>query len=272
MDTRKAVALLIYLAITRQGHRRDMLANLLWPEYDQAHARATLRRTLSALNKALDGNWLKVDRDTIALDPSVPIWIDSETFLQYISKCRMSTYPADQVDSARIEALKQAVTLYQADFLAGFHFQSNTNFDSWQFFQADTLRRAYAYALEQLVQYYIQQAEFDVAIDYAQRWLNLDRFHEPAYYTLIQLYAWTGHRAMALQYYEECVRTLRREFSIQPMAETQQLYKTLKENQNIAPPHIHTGSVGASPLYGDRQQSKPIKHNFSHPRCRNIGR
>lgn len=236
MDTRKAVALLIYLAITRQGHRRDTLANLFWPEYDQAHARATLRRTLSALNKALDGNWLKADRDTIALDPTIPIWIDSETFLQYIAECRMSTYPAAQIDPARIEALKQAVTLYQADFLAGFHFQNNTNFDTWQFFQADNLRREYAYALEQLVQYYSQQAEFDVAIDYAQRWLNLDRFHEPAYYALIQLYAWTGHRATALQHYEECVRILRQEFGIQPTTETHQLYQAIKANQSITLP------------------------------------
>jgi len=53
VDTRKAIALLAYLAITRQQQSRDTLATLLWPEYDQTHARATLRRTLSVLNKAL---------------------------------------------------------------------------------------------------------------------------------------------------------------------------------------------------------------------------
>ncbi|HEX8034295.1 MAG TPA: hypothetical protein VF510_10630, partial [Ktedonobacterales bacterium] len=48
VDTRKALALLAYLALTRQQQSRDTLAALLWPDYDQSHARATLRRTLSA--------------------------------------------------------------------------------------------------------------------------------------------------------------------------------------------------------------------------------
>ncbi len=34
VDTRKAVALIAYLAITRQQHSRDSLAALLWPEND----------------------------------------------------------------------------------------------------------------------------------------------------------------------------------------------------------------------------------------------
>lgn len=50
VDTRKAIALGAYLAVTRGCHTRDTLAALLWPEYDQTRARAALRRTL-ALSK-----------------------------------------------------------------------------------------------------------------------------------------------------------------------------------------------------------------------------
>ena len=49
VDTRKAIALLAYLAVTEARHTRDALANLLWPDYDQTHARGALRRTLSVL-------------------------------------------------------------------------------------------------------------------------------------------------------------------------------------------------------------------------------
>ena len=58
IDTRKAVALIAYLVVTGQRHGRDILATLLWPEYDQPHARGALRRTLSTLNKALAGDCL----------------------------------------------------------------------------------------------------------------------------------------------------------------------------------------------------------------------
>src|SRR5438105_10861918 len=94
VDTRKAIALIAYLAVTRQRHSRDALANLLWPEYDQPHARATLRRTLSTLNKALEGPWLNVDRETIGLGASTDLWIDVVVFNNRLAECRTHGHPA----------------------------------------------------------------------------------------------------------------------------------------------------------------------------------
>ncbi|MBA3407193.1 MAG: SARP family transcriptional regulator, partial [Solirubrobacterales bacterium] len=45
-DTRKALALLAHLALVERPRPRDVLAELLWPEYDTEHARGALRRTL----------------------------------------------------------------------------------------------------------------------------------------------------------------------------------------------------------------------------------
>lgn len=50
VDTRKAVALVAYLAVTKRRHGRDSLAAFLWPEYGQKSARAALRRTLASLS------------------------------------------------------------------------------------------------------------------------------------------------------------------------------------------------------------------------------
>jgi DNA-binding SARP family transcriptional activator len=61
VDTRKAIALLAYLAVHRERHQRDALATLLWPEHDRTHGRTALRRTLYALRKALGGDWLVAD-------------------------------------------------------------------------------------------------------------------------------------------------------------------------------------------------------------------
>jgi DNA-binding SARP family transcriptional activator len=74
VDTRKAVALLAYIAATGESHRRDSLVNLLWPEYDHTRGRAALRRTLYALRKALAGAWLDVDREEVGLNPCADIW------------------------------------------------------------------------------------------------------------------------------------------------------------------------------------------------------
>ena len=63
----KAVALLAYLAVTGEMQQRDTLATLFWPDSPQSRARASLRRDLSELNKALGGDWLMVGRETIGL-------------------------------------------------------------------------------------------------------------------------------------------------------------------------------------------------------------
>ena len=51
----KRLALLCYLAIARPRglHRRDTLLALFWPELDQEHARAALRRALYFLRQAI---------------------------------------------------------------------------------------------------------------------------------------------------------------------------------------------------------------------------
>jgi DNA-binding SARP family transcriptional activator len=51
----KALALLAYLAIARPRgvHQRDRLVGLFWPELDQEHARASLRKLLHRLKQTV---------------------------------------------------------------------------------------------------------------------------------------------------------------------------------------------------------------------------
>src|SRR5579884_133428 len=238
VDTRKAIALLAYLAITRQQQSRDTLATLLWPEYDQPHARATLRRTLSALNKALAGNWLEIGRETVSLKQNSDFWLDVEHFLHLLAQCQTHGHSSSEICSACLQPLTEAVALYRDDFLVGFSLRDSPNFDSWQFYQADSLRRDLANALERLVQCYSSQSDYEPAISYARRWLALDRLHEPAHRELMRLYAWSGDRTAALHQYRECVQVLDQELGVAPLAETTRLYQAIKENQLPPPPSI----------------------------------
>src|SRR5207247_11052193 len=53
-STRKALALLVYLAVEGGLHTRQTLSEALWPELDAEHGRAALRATLLALRKLLE--------------------------------------------------------------------------------------------------------------------------------------------------------------------------------------------------------------------------
>ncbi|MFL5696294.1 MAG: AAA family ATPase [Ktedonobacteraceae bacterium] len=231
VDTRKAVALIAYLAITRQQHSRDSLATLLWSENDQFHARAALRRTLSTLNKALKGNWLDIDRETIGLNFQADLQIDVHVFLCLLAECRTHGHPANETCTACEQPLTAAVALYQNDFLAGFSLRDSPQFDDWQLYQSDTLRRAFASALEGLTHCHSAAHHFDTALIHARSWLALDRLYEPAHRQLMLLYAWAGQRTTALHQYRECVQTLEQELGVSPLESTTRLYQLIKENQ-----------------------------------------
>ena len=252
VDTRKAIALIAYLAVTRQQHSRDSLATLLWSENDQPHARAALRRTLSSLNKAIGGRWLDIERETLGLNFHAGIRVDVHDFRSLLAECGAHGHPPGDVCSACTQPLSAAVALYQDDLLAGFSLRDSLGFDDWQFYQADTLRREFASALEKLTRCHSAQHHFDIAIAFARRWLALDKLHEPAHHQLMLLFAWAGQRTTALQQYRECVQALEQELGVSPLETTTHLYQLIKENKIPAPPPALPAPVPSHENVGTR--------------------
>jgi hypothetical protein len=72
---RKAVALLAYLALTGRVHIREALASLFSRDTDDDQAKNHLRNTFYALCGQV-GAYLLLTRQTIALNPERPLWLD----------------------------------------------------------------------------------------------------------------------------------------------------------------------------------------------------
>ena len=250
VDTRKATALIAYLAATGQGHSRDALATLLWPDADQTRARGALRRTLSALKKAMAGYALESDRETIGLEPAADVWIDVTRFGSCVGERLGHAHSTAEVCDECLRPLTEAAELYRGDFLAGFTLRDSAPFDDWQFSQAEDLRRKLAGVLEMLVQCHVARSQLSTAIVYAQRWLDLDSLNEAAHRRLMVLYSWTGQRSAALGQYRRCVRILDRELGVAPLEETAQLYQHIREDRAFEAPvpeaSRHDAVVGAA--------------------------
>jgi class 3 adenylate cyclase/DNA-binding SARP family transcriptional activator/predicted ATPase len=278
VDTRKAIALLAYLSVTRERHRRDALAALLWPESDQSHARTALRRTLYALRKALAApssgsgqtSWLDVDRESIGLDPGANLWLDVQAFHGHLAECDTHGHPAQDICPACLSPLTAAAVLYRGDFLSGFGLKDSVDFDDWQFFQADALRRMFAEALEKLVRCHSAQGAFASAIDYARRWLALDHLNEAAHRQLMQLYAWSGQRPAALHQYSECAKVLKSQLGALPSETTTALYAAIAEN-HLPPPPLDAGfqqpaePTGTAPSPTPGPEQSPIPGRAQDP-------
>ena len=235
-DTRKAIALLAYLAVTGKRHTRDALATLLWPEFDQIRGRAALRRTLSALKSALEGYGLAIQRDSLGLDPAADIWADVGNFHELLAECSTHGHPADEACPNCLEPLMKAIDLYDSDFMAGFSLRDSVDFDDWQYLQAEELRREMARALDNLGQCHAQLDDYETAINYARRLLQLDPLRESAHRQLMTFFTLNGQRSAALRQYRSCVRTLEEELGVPPLEETTKLYERILAGQIEAPP------------------------------------
>lgn len=236
METRKGIALLAYLAVTRQIHHRDTLAALFWPDQDQTRARGALRTTLSVLHKALGNSGLEITRETIGLDPTAGFWMDVTQFQTLLAQCRTHVHGSEEVCADCLPLLRSAVALYRDDFMAGFSLRDSPNFDDWQFFQTEGFRQDLAHALEKMVRYFSASGEPDEGITFARRWLAIDPLHEEAHRQLMRLYEWSGQHHAALQQYRDCERVLCQELGVSPLDETNQLYQAIQQHQSIPRP------------------------------------
>lgn len=228
VDTRKALALLAYLAVTGRPARRDTLCALLWRDSAPDRARATLRRTLSTLRSALGGRWLETDGDIVSL-AGEGIELDVAELQRQLAACDEHGHgPADTCRRCR-QPLREAVALDRGPFLAGFGLRDAPDFDDWQQQTAAQIQREVESALDRLAQLVSEAGDHAEAIALAVRRLALDPLHEPAHRRLIELYARAGDRARALEQYRECVRTLDRELGVRPLEETTAVYHSVLE-------------------------------------------
>lgn len=230
-DTRKATALLAYLAMTRTSHSRDALAALLYPESDQAKARAALRRTLSTLKQALADEWLEIDRETIGLSPDANLSVDVEQFRGHVAVYKEHEHETADGCTECLTSLEKAAEIYHGDFMSGFTLRDSPEFDDWQFFQTESLRRELGEVLGRLVCDCSIRGEYIRAIGHARRWLALDPLDESAHRQLMRLYGWSGQRTAALRQYRECVRLLEQELGVAPLEETTSLYERIETNR-----------------------------------------
>jgi predicted ATPase/DNA-binding SARP family transcriptional activator len=247
ISLRKALALLVYLAVTRQPHSRDALATLFWPENNQREARASLRRTLYRLNEQLGADLLENLGETVAISAQVSLSLDIERFRQLVSQALARGEPRLAPGPVALEQAVAAAELYTDDFMAGFSLPNCPAFDDWQFFQREELRQLLARLLSALVESYQAAADYERAIAFARRWLALDPLHEPAHRQSMILYAAAGQHAAALRQYAECERILDEELGAPPEDETRTLYEAIRTKRFPPPVRLSVRNESQEP-------------------------
>jgi len=251
IERQKALALLIYLHVAGDVHTRDTLATLLWADSEQRMARASLRRDLSVLNKALDGNSLYIDRESVSLSDE-NIHSDVKQFRQIFSDCHQAN------TLVCLDQLETAVSIYQGDFLSGFSVRNSPAFDEWQAYESENLRQNLLTILRKLTDTHRTNHAYPKALHFARKWLSLDPLDETAHASVMQLYALDGQHSAVERQYQLYVEMSRDELGLDPSSDVKKLYYELMSRQTPTSPTSFTSPI------------KP--HNLPHQTSEFIGR
>ena len=205
----KHLALLVYLALEARAEspahrRRDELSALLWPELDQMHARASLRRVVHQIRAALGPDILMSRGDEeLSVNPAL-FTSDVGEFTQALANGR----------------LVAALELWRGEPAPGFHVSDCAELER-RFDDARLdLRREAAAAAMALAQRLEEDDEPSQAAQWARKVPQFAPHDERVLRRVLTMLDRLGDRAGALHVYDDFARRLRSEFEADPSPET----------------------------------------------------
>jgi DNA-binding SARP family transcriptional activator/tetratricopeptide (TPR) repeat protein len=232
-----AVRLLAYLLLNRDRMQtREHVAFTLFPDDDEADARANVRRKLHLLQRALPKSrdpWIVTTATSVGWNPNAP--------------CRLDIAEFERL-SASDETLVEADALYGGDLLVDLY-------DDWIVRERDRLRTLAMNNLLTLVAQAQKRRDYPAAIRYAQRLRVLDPWREDAVRALIALRYEAGDRAGALTEYERFRAGVAAEMGVEPMPETVCVYERVLAQAETSPASAAPGADRSGATEGSARRA-----------------
>src|SRR5437588_8552659 len=244
LATRKALALLVYLAVEGGTHPRKTLSESFWPELDAEHGRAALRATLLELRKLLERSHgpgepthLLIERDMLGVEQGSSLLLDLRLVEAASKQVGRGTPPlADQAREELLAQLERATGVARGPFLAGFTLRDSQFFDDWTRQERESWHLRLHQLFDALAMLYDRAGDAERAIEAVTRWLSFDPRTEEGYRRLMRLRFSQGDRVGALRAYARGRAVLADELQVEPEPETVALAKRIRHTAPLHPP------------------------------------
>ncbi|MBI4769268.1 MAG: AAA family ATPase, partial [Chloroflexi bacterium] len=121
------------------------------------------------------------------------------------------------------------VSLFTGGFLQGFDLRDAPLWEEWLQTRRETLQTRALLAMEAQGARLAAGGDYPLAAQYYLCALSMDLWREAAHQGLMRVYALSGDRAAALAQYERCRAALAEGLGVEPLPETQALYRQILE-------------------------------------------
>ncbi len=214
-ESGKAVELFFYLLAASNGEvPTEQIIAALWPESSPARGQSNLWTSVYRLRRAIHSDAISRRRGVYSLNPELPVWEDASELERLLAQAE--TAQGDE----QAELLRAAIGLYRGPYLDGIY-------ADWCLHRRTVLETGYLLALNRLVRYELARGEYHAALDYAQRILAVDQFHEDAHHQVIELHRLLGDRVGGTRHYQRYVSLLQDELGEEPSPRVRAAYQAL---------------------------------------------
>jgi DNA-binding SARP family transcriptional activator len=194
----------------RTAHRREVLAELLWPDADRP--RRSLSDCAYRLRTTLGDGWIDVDADTVAL--AAGVWVDAGEFDRLAA-------------SGSLDDLEAAVVLYAAELVPGIY-------DDWAVEHRAARHQSFVATLGRLVDAREQSGDVERALLDARRLILAEPLHEPAHQSYLRLLGRQHRYADARSHFEQLRHLLAQELGVAPLPSTTEIVEQLIRERDAA--------------------------------------
>ncbi len=215
IPSRTGRALFAYLVVNRgQVYTRELLAGRFWPDMEESRARRRLSQSLWQIQSVIGElggaePFIATSPSSIWLNGRSSYWCDVEAFEEAVAE----SSAAGHTGHGRLETLRNAVTLYRGEFMAGFY-------DDWIQVEQQRLRTMYFQSVDRLLQVCKSMAAYEEALGYAHRMVVHDPLREESHCEVMRLSYLLGRHNEALFQYERLQALLAEELETEPSPET----------------------------------------------------
>lgn len=222
----------VLLAAEQHRLHREQVQELLWPSSSLEQAANSFGKTLYLLRRALEpdlaagraSTYVCLDQDTLFLAPDT-MYIDADHFeakVKNIQAMMHTTQKAEHDVRETLEVFDRTLELYGGVFLP------DDLYEDWAQRRRDRLRYMYSRVLQHAVTVAIAGTQGQRACEYLRTLLEQNSTDEQTHRQLMLIYARMGRRSDALNQYQVLRTALREELHVNPLPETQELYRLIQ--------------------------------------------
>jgi DNA-binding SARP family transcriptional activator len=208
----RALEVIAYLALRREGAQRDEILEAVWPGEDPKRSRHRLYQAVRDARRLL-GDAVASERDRY--------WLDRSRARVDVDELKRLLDEASRTDADhRLQLLDNALALFRDEPLAGSDFH-------WAEGEVRRLRGTYVELLEEVCRADLKAGAVREALDAAERGLAVDVLNESLWRLAMRAESELGLRDSVTQRFEDLRTVLDERLGLEPDRETRALYLKL---------------------------------------------